>query len=104
MKYADDIKNMSVSICDGGVIELTLNRDGVITPIETFEVDRDNPLEDDWFEFIYKNEPYDLNIWSTFTQDEGETLGATIYEVILDGDTYDTDTAEFVSIEIFNRL
>ena len=100
MKYAEDIKKMYVQISDGGLIELLHEDEHRLTPIATFEVDKKNPLEDDWFEFIYKDEPYDLNIWSTFTQDEGETLGATIYNVILDGDTYDTDTAEFISIKI----
>ena len=102
MKHTEDIKKMHVRLSDGGLIELLYADEQRLTPIATFEVDKDNPLEDDWFEFIYKNEPYDLNIWSTFTQEEGEHMGASIYEVILDGDTYDTDTAEWITIEIFS--
>ena len=100
MKHKNEIEKMCVRLSDGGHIELLYQDEQNLTPIATFEVDKNNPLEDDWFEFIYKDEPYDLNIWSTFTQEDGEHMGATIYEVILDGDTYDTDTAEWVTIKI----
>lgn len=99
MKHKQDIEKMHVLLADGGLIELLYADGERLTPIATFEV-TDDALEDEWFEFIYKDEPYDLNIWSIFSEEEGEHMGATIYEVILDGDTYDTDTAEWVTIGI----
>ena len=98
MKYADEVKNMSVMISDGGLIELTLNTGNGILPIESWEVDPNNPLEDDWFEFIYKDEPYDLNIYTTFSHEDGEDAYATIYSVILDGNL--PNNPDYVRISI----
>lgn len=102
MKNAEDIKKMHVRLADGGLIELLYADEQRLTPIATFEVDRKNPLEDDWFEFIYKDEPYDLNIWSTFIQDDGEEMVAVVYEVILDGDNTATNVNDFIRIKIFS--
>lgn len=104
MEFDKDIKEMRVQIlnCDGLVnVLLELKKGARYKTIERFSAQDFYEEDDDqWFEFEFKGCEYDLNVYSHFDHEHGETLFATIYAVKpTDNGFTMTDTfSDYVSI------